>query len=124
MPEHRSESHEGHTHRHGPGCGHTSVRHEGHVDYLHEGHLHHQGEDRVDEHRIEVSDRNPERCTPERACAHHHGSRQQGVAQEREHGHEMVPHGDHVDHVHEGRLHHHHGDHCDDHGPLEIVERG
>jgi hypothetical protein len=24
------------THRHGAGCGHTAIEHEGHVDYLHE----------------------------------------------------------------------------------------
>ena len=28
-------------HEHGPGCGHTAIRHDGHVDYLQEGHLHH-----------------------------------------------------------------------------------
>ena len=36
-------------------------------------------------------------------------------------GHEAVPHGDHVDYIVNGRLHHQHGDHCDDHGPVEIV---
>jgi hypothetical protein len=30
-----------------------------------------------------------------------------------------VPHGDHVDYLVNGRLHHQHGNHCDDHGPLE-----
>lgn len=34
-------------------------------------------------------------------------------------GHEAVPHGDHVDYLVDGHLHHPHGDHCDDHGPLE-----
>jgi hypothetical protein len=29
-----------------------------------------------------------------------------------------VPHGNHMDFVSGGRLHHFHGDHCDDHGPL------
>jgi len=33
-------------------------------------------------------------------------------------GHEAVPHAGHVDFLVAGRLHHHHGDHCDDHGPL------
>jgi hypothetical protein len=33
----------------------------------------------------------------------------------------MVPHGDHMDYLHEGHLHHHHGDHCDDHGPMQLV---
>jgi hypothetical protein len=32
-----------------------------------------------------------------------------------------VPHGDHVDYLYEGRLHHPHGDHCDDHGPLATL---
>jgi hypothetical protein len=26
-----------------------------------------------------------------------------------------------VDYLVDGRLHHQHGDHCDDHGPIEIV---
>jgi hypothetical protein len=29
-----------------------------------------------------------------------------------------VPHGDHVDYLVAGHLHHPHGGHCDDHGPL------
>jgi UDP-2,3-diacylglucosamine pyrophosphatase LpxH len=32
-----------------------------------------------------------------------------------------VPHGDHVDYLVSGHLHHPHGDHCDDHGPLEMA---
>jgi hypothetical protein len=37
--------HEGHTHEHGPECGHVAVPHEGHTDYVHDGHRHasHQG---------------------------------------------------------------------------------
>jgi hypothetical protein len=38
MSDHKT--HDQHSHTHGPGCGHTAVKHEGHVDYLHEGHLH------------------------------------------------------------------------------------
>jgi hypothetical protein len=34
-----------------------------------------------------------------------------------------VPHGDHVDYLVKGHLHHPHGDHCDDHGPVEIVPK-
>jgi hypothetical protein len=43
MSDHKT--HDQHSHEHGPGCGHTAVKHEGHVDYLHDGHLHnaHQG---------------------------------------------------------------------------------
>lgn len=120
MTHHETRGHEGHTHRHGPGCGHTAIRHEGHIDYLHDGHLHHPAGEHVEEHRIEVSRRNPERCTPEQECAHH---AEHGGAHGRHH-HPAIPHGDHVDYLHEGRLHHHHGDHCDDHGPVEVVEHG
>ena len=35
---------EAHDHEHGPGCGHTAVRHDDHVDYLHDGdHCDHHG---------------------------------------------------------------------------------
>ena len=37
-------------------------------------------------------------------------------------GHTAVKHGDHIDYIVNGRLHHPHGDHCDDHGPVEIVK--
>ena len=39
---------------------------------------------------------------------HHHGP---------DCGHEAIPHGDHVDYLVDGHLHHPHDDHCDDHGP-------
>jgi hypothetical protein len=32
-----------------------------------------------------------------------------------------VPHGDHVDYLVGGRLHHPHGDHCDDHGAVQVA---
>ncbi len=57
--------HSDHTHQHGPGCGHTAVKHGDHVDYLHDGHLHHMHAGHVDEHAIEVSATNPNACTPE-----------------------------------------------------------
>lgn len=113
-------SHQDHDHAHGAGCGHVAVRHDGHVDYLHDGHLHHPHGDHVDEHRIPISDVNPDRCDGG-ACSegHTHGP---------ECGHEAVPHGDHIDYLVDGRLHHPHGSddpklgpHCDDHGPLEVV---
>jgi hypothetical protein len=31
-----------------------------------------------------------------------------------------VPHGDHVDYLVDGRLHHPHDSHCDDHGPVAL----
>jgi hypothetical protein len=58
-----------HEHRHGPGCGHTAVRHGDHVDYLHDGHLHHAHEDHIDEHVIEAGGVNPAECTPAHRCA-------------------------------------------------------
>jgi hypothetical protein len=103
-------------HQHGPGCGHTAVKHQGHVDYLHDGHLHHPvGPSLVEEHALEVSAQNPERCTPGYHQGHEAGHRHGPGC-----GHEAVPHGDHLDYVVEGHLHHPHGDHCDDHGPVEV----
>jgi hypothetical protein len=32
-----------------------------------------------------------------------------------------VPHGDHVDYLVHGHLHHVHGDHCDDHGKVQLA---
>jgi UDP-2,3-diacylglucosamine pyrophosphatase LpxH len=32
-----------------------------------------------------------------------------------------VPHGDHVDYLVNGHLHHPHSDHCDDHGPVTLA---
>jgi hypothetical protein len=32
-----------------------------------------------------------------------------------------VPHGDHVDYLVDGHLHQSHGDHCDDHGPIDLA---
>ena len=64
-------THAGHTHQHGPGCGHTAVKHDGHVDYLHDGHLHHPEGGKVEEHALDVSKKNPADCTPKHACAGH-----------------------------------------------------
>jgi hypothetical protein len=112
MTQHRI--HDAHDHIHGPDCGHPAVAHDGHTDYLHDGHLHHVHDDHVDECSIVVDGLNPAACTPQHACgghadAHAHGPRC---------GHPAVPHGDHVDYLVDGHLHHPHGDHCDDHGPL------
>ncbi len=109
-----STHHEDHKHQHGPGCGHTPVKHEGHTDYLHDGHLHHMGKAGVEEHKVAVSKDNPADCTPKHACGKHDGKHQHGPGC----GHEAVPHGDHVDYLVEGHLHHPHGDHCDDHGKI------
>jgi hypothetical protein len=106
MEQHRKHSGQ-HTHQHDIGCGHTRVDHEDHFDYIHDGHLHRSHGDHVDECRIESDARNPSACTPDFVCP------------ARTSGHldaEQIPHGDHVDFLVVGHLHHVHGGHCDDHG--------
>ena len=114
------EIHGGHDHAHGPNCGHQGVKHAGHVDYLHDGHLHHAHAGHIDEHTIELSDKNPNVCTPQHSCGAHDKSHQHGASC----GHEAVPHGDHIDYLVKGHLHHPDGDHCDNHGPVELVGVG
>jgi hypothetical protein len=109
-------THADHTHTHGVGCGHRSVSHGGHRDYLHDGHLHHVHGDHVDEHKLDVSDANPARCTQGHTCSGHKADHKHGEGC----GHERVPHGDHVDYLVDGHLHHAHGSHCDDHGTLNV----
>lgn len=108
--------HENHDHKHGPACGHTAIVHEGHVDYLHDGHLHHQKDGKVEEHTLAVNADNPERCTPAHQCGGHESSHKHGPNC----GHQAVPHGDHVDYLVDGHLHHPHGGHCDDHGKVKL----
>ena len=107
--------HPNHSHQHGPGCGHTGIQHEGHVDYLHDGHLHHMGKNGVEEHQLAVNTANPAACTPAHSCSGHAAGHQHGPGC----GHEVVPHGDHVDYLVDGHLHHPHGSHCDDHGAVK-----
>ncbi|MEO0437049.1 MAG: hypothetical protein AAF098_09090 [Pseudomonadota bacterium] len=110
--------HENHEHEHGPGCGHTAVRHEDHVDYIHDGHLHHvRADGQVEDHALEVSEVNPNACTPSHSCGGHDVDHVHGPGC----GHEAIPHGDHIDYLVDGHLHHPHGDHCDDHGPVELI---
>jgi hypothetical protein len=109
--------HANHPHTHGQDCGHVAVRHDGHVDYLHDGHLHYQAGAAVEEHVIPVSPTNPAACTPSHACGGHDASHVHGP----DCGHPAVPHGDHVDYLVNGHLHHAHGNHCDDHGPLALA---
>jgi hypothetical protein len=108
---------EGHTHQHGPGCGHPAVEHDGHTDYLHDGHLHHKHGDHVDECALEVTTTNPDDCTPAHSCSGHEKSHVHGP----DCGHPEVEHGDHTDYLVDGHLHHPHGNHCDDHGPLKVL---
>jgi hypothetical protein len=107
-------THAEHDHVHGADCGHTAVVHEGHTDYLHDAHLHHPHEGHVDEHVVAVTATNPAACTPEHDCSGHEGAHEHGA----QCGHEAVPHGDHVDYLVDGHLHHPHAGHCDDHGAL------
>jgi hypothetical protein len=111
-----AKTHEGHTHQHGPNCGHVAIEHEGHVDYLHDGHLHHADGGRVEEHAIAVSAKNPNACTPSHKCAGHDAKHVHGPNC----GHPAIPHGDHVDYLVDGHLHQPHGNHCDDHGPVTV----
>jgi hypothetical protein len=113
----RHETHPNHGHVHGKDCGHTAVRHGDHLDYIHDGHLHHEHEGHVDECTLEVGTRNPSACTPSHACSGHARAHAHGP----DCGHESLRHGDHVDYVVAGHLHHPHGDHCDDHGAIDVT---
>ncbi|MHB1044973.1 MAG: hypothetical protein ACYC4P_03080 [Thermoanaerobaculia bacterium] len=99
---------DGHPHEHGPGCGHRAIRHGDHADYLHDGHLHSPGDAGVAEHVLAVDHGRPAACAPVECPARHHAGC----------GHPLVPHGDHLDYLVDGALHHLHGDHCDLHGTV------
>jgi hypothetical protein len=110
-----SHHHDEHGHVHGKSCGHTAVEHDGHTDYLHDGHLHHPcAHGSVEEHALAVGSANPAACTPKHSCGAHPTDHAHGPGC----GHEAIPHGDHVDYVVDGHLHHPHSGHCDDHGKL------
>ena len=108
--------HDEHSHVHGPGCGHVAVKHGDHVDYVHDGHLHHSHDGHACECIIAVDAKNPATCTPSHACSAHASGHTHGKGC----GHEAIPHGDHVDYLVNGHLHHPHGSHCDDHGVLNV----
>ena len=111
------KEHGSHNHVHGSKCGHQSVMHDGHTDYLHDGHLHHIHDQHVDEHSLSIGNANPNMCTPDHDCNAHNRSHTHGP----DCGHERVPHGDHVDYLVAGHLHHSHDTHCDDHGSLKAA---
>jgi hypothetical protein len=117
MTDGSDPTHSDHPHRHGPGCGHTAIVHEGHACYLHDGHLHCPHGDHVDEHALPVSDALPDACDQGKRCTGHDAGHVHGPGC----GHEPVPHGDHVDYLVGDRLHHPHGDHCDEHGKVTFV---
>jgi hypothetical protein len=108
--------HEKHDHVHGAGCGHTAIRHGDHVDYLHDGHLHKPHDGHYDECSLEVSAANPEVCEPH-TCSGHDANHAHGPNC----GHPAVPHGDHVDYLVDGHLHHPHDGHCDHHGAVTLA---
>lgn len=111
-------NHEHHDHKHGTGCGHTAIEHEGHVDFLHDGHLHHPTTGGViEEHTLPVTAVNPDECTSGHSCGAHADDHQHGPNC----GHEAVPHGDHIDYLVDGHLHHPHDGHCDNHGTIKVV---
>ena len=108
------EIHDDHQHVHGPNCGHTPVDHGDHTDYLHDGHLHRMHDDHADECSVDVDVKNPDMCTEGHECLAHGGEHIHGD----DCGHEAVPHGDHMDYLVGGHLHHPHGGHCDDNGRI------
>ena len=111
------QTHDEHDHKHSSSCGHTAIQHEDHTDYLHGGHLHHVHENHIDEHTVSASSANPTNCSGGHDCAGHQASH----AHDASCGHDVVPHADHYDYLVEGHLHSKHGDHCDDHGRLQVV---
>ena len=102
-----------HGHIHSPGCGHLAIRHGDHIDYLHEGRLDHRHSDGHEIHKLNGAIAGHTHAEPGHATHHRHGAAC---------GHPAVVHDDHTDYLVGGRLHHPHGDHCDDHGKLEIAE--
>lgn len=117
MTQCNEKHHLNHAHQHGKGCGHTAIEHGDHIDYLHDGHLHHPHGDHVDEHVLEISETNPECCTPNHTCRGHEAGHVHGANC----GHEAIAHGDHICYLVDGHLHYPHGDHCDDHGAVKVV---
>ncbi len=109
--------HASHDHGHGKECGHTAVMHGGHTDYIHDGHLHHDHDGHTDEHELDATGDNPERCATGHACQAHDPAHEHRTGC----GHEAVPHAGHVDYVVAGHLHNRHAGHCDDHGPLKYA---
>ena len=100
------------SHKHGPGCGHVAVQHGNHIDYLQNGMMQKpDGNSCV----VTIDQINPEKCAPH-TCKGHDAAHKHGPAC----GHEAVPHGNHVDYLVQGHLHHVHNGHCDDHGPLKL----
>lgn len=111
------KTHSQHDHIHQKDCGHTAIQHGDHIDYIHNGHLHKNHENHVDECAIEITEQNPDICTPNHTCSGH----EKGHVHSDTCGHEKIPHGDHFDFLVNGHLHHFHGNHCDDHGKIAVL---
>lgn len=109
--------HKSHTHKHGENCGHTAIQHGDHIGYIHDGHLHKVHDDHYDECRIEIDETNPAICTNGHECEGH----EKGHIHGENCGHEAIPHGDHIDYLVNGHLHHYHNGHCDNHGNVTVL---
>jgi len=85
----------------------TGIIHVGHIDYLHDGHLHHVKGGKAEEHALALNKTNRAACTPKHACGGHDKTHKHGPNC----CHPAVPHGDQVDYLVDGHLHHPHDDH-------------
>ena len=68
-------------------------------------------------HVLGAGKTDPAGCTPLHTCTGHDASHIHGGTC----GHDAVPHGDHVDYVVNGHLHHSHDQHCDNHGAVALA---
>lgn len=112
--KHMKMTHADHNHVHAAECGHTAVKHQDHMVYLHDNHMHHAHMGHTDEHVVKVTEANPNAEIPADASKHEDHQHGEGDTL-----HAMVPHGDHMDFLHNGHLHHVHEGHVDEHGSLE-----
>jgi hypothetical protein len=69
--------------------------------------------DHVDEHVLSVNAANPAHCATGTKYSHTHGPNPNCR-------HQAIPHGDYVDYLVAGRLHHPHGDHCERDHPAAL----
>lgn len=119
-----------HHHHHKPGCAHLQIQHNGHTDFLYNSFLFSLTDDWI-QHGIEDSALYPDICaqfcTLGHPIDHIHSDNC---------GHQPVlvnylqfhliynlyiftiskKHGNHIDYIVDGQLHHVHGNHCDNHG--------
>ena len=84
------------------------------MHHTHDKHDHVHGPNCGIECAIAIDAKNPAACTSGHDCADHAADHIPGDSC----GHPAIPHGDHMDYLVDGHLHHPHGGHCDDHGAL------